>query len=215
MSQIVGPLFSAIGMGQAANTENAIGGGIQAGAQGYQPWTQLGGQSANQLQGMLAPGGQLAQTQFGMNQAQQDPMYSMMMANGGNALAAYASSVGQYGGSTMASGLQDVQLNAYQQAYNNWNQSQNNLYQRLLGTSQQGLAGQSGYMGGLESAGGFASQGAGYNAGMWGALGQGIGGIGDSYLTYQALSGAGGGVPMGGSMNTGGIGGLINTPGIL
>ncbi len=100
-----------------------------------QPWITAGQGSVNALAGLMAPGGQLRDTTFTMDDFQADPGYQWRQRQGQNALAAQAAAAGNYGSGNMGTALLDysqgLASEEYQNAYNRWNTGQNQLYNRL------------------------------------------------------------------------------------
>ena len=162
-----------------------------------QPWIQAGSQAVGQLSAGMQPGGQFANASPTLQQLQQDPILGMMMSKDNNAAAAYASSVGNYGSSTMVGALQDIQSNEYANAYQRYQQSQNTLFNRLSGIAGTGMTGQMNVGAQGQNAAGTAamynSMGAQNMGGAFNGLGQALGGGLNDYLRYQAMQGQQGG----------------------
>ena len=108
------------------------------------PYLQAGGQAEGQLAAGLAPGGNLTPTNLTPQQIlAQDPGYQFQLQQGKLALENSAAASGsiQTGGEAKALTQygQDFASGAYQQAFQNYNTNQNNLFQRLMGVAGQGL----------------------------------------------------------------------------
>ncbi len=118
------------------------------------PWLTQGTTAVNQLGALMAPGGQLYNTQFTpeMFKAGIDPAYAWDVNQGINALTAKSAAAGNYGSGNLGTALvdygQNMASNEFQNAWNRWQQSQNTLYSRLAGLSGTGQA-QSGAMANL------------------------------------------------------------------
>lgn len=109
---------------------------LQQGQQVVSPYTNAGTFATNQLVAGLSPGGQFTQTLTPDQILQQDPGYQFQQQQGEEAIQRGAAAQG-----TAISGgelkdldtyNQNLASNAYQQAFNNFNQTQNQNYSRLL-----------------------------------------------------------------------------------
>lgn len=135
-----------------------------------QPWVDAGSGSLNSLSAALKPGGTLYDTDFSAKDFEifKDPSYDWRVEQGGNALAAHAAAVGNYGSGNMATDLVDYGQNAasqeYANAYGRYMNSQNTLFDRLYNMSSLGANAASGVANmGSETAatmGDYATQGA-------------------------------------------------------
>lgn len=117
---------------------------FQQAQQGYNPWVQGGQMAAGDLQKLLAEGGALRQGfTFDPNS---DPGYQFRLQQGQQALERSAAARGMNlsgaalkGANQYAQGLASQE---YNNAYGRWANDQQNLYNRLMGLSQQGLGAQ-------------------------------------------------------------------------
>jgi hypothetical protein len=127
-----------------------------------QPYLGAGAQATNTLQGLLGPNGELTQGYAQQNgqfqaptaeQASQTPGYQFQLQQGLNALQNSAAASGGLLSTGTAKNLENYAqgvasqnyqntynnaLNAYQTNFGVYNTTQNNLYNRLFGVSQQG-----------------------------------------------------------------------------
>ncbi len=182
------------------------------------PWLTAGGGSVNALAEMTGPGGSL-RDRFTMADFQSDPGYRWRQEQGQNALAAQAAAAGNYGSGNMGTALlnysQNLASDEYQNAYNRWNNDQNQLYNRLANLAGLGQVSS----GQLLTAGQNAATAMG-NASMAGAnalaagktnlWNQGMGALG-AYLNYRQAQAAtsSGGYDTGTSGGGNGLAGII------
>lgn len=126
------------------NAISVLNGGLQSniGALGQQvgnmaPYTAAGTFGINQLVSGLSPGGQFGQTLTPQQILEQDPGYNFQMQQGQQQIqrTAAANGTGISGGELKDATTysQNLAQNAYQQAFNNFNQTQNQNFSRLLG----------------------------------------------------------------------------------
>ena len=110
--------------------------------QNQKPFLQAGTGAVNQLSTLMQPGGQLANTTPTLAQLQLDPSYGFIKQQGINALAASGAASGNYGSGNMGVALenygQGLASTNYQNALQNWQSGQTNLYNRLAGLSGTG-----------------------------------------------------------------------------
>ena len=156
------------------------------------PWMQQGQASLSQLGQLTAPGGQLMQP-FGMEQFQQSPAYQFNLEQGTDAInkatrarrtnyaPATLQDIGKYS--------QGMASNEFLNAYNMYNQDQNNQYNRLFGLSQSGqnAAAHTGAFGAqsAQAQGGYLTDAG--NAQAAGTVGQAnawTGALGNAYNAY-------------------------------
>jgi len=199
--------------------------------QNQEPFLQAGQQAVGQLSALMAPGGALTQqwdqqfTAPTAAQAAATPGYQFALQQGLQGMERGAAARGnllsggtlqaeqQYGQGLASQTYQQTFNNAltqYQQAYNQFQQGQTNLYNRLAGLAgtgqvsastlgQQGQAAASNigniYQVGAQQQGNALQNAAyqnasGYNAAA-GAIGQGIGGLSNAYLLSQLMNSQG------------------------
>lgn len=132
---------------QNARTDLAGGYGTNITALGQEentlsPYTTLGAAGATGLTSGLAPGGQFTQTLTPQQILAQDPGYNFQLQQGEQQIqrSAAAQGTGASGGELKDATTysQNLAENAYQQAFNNFNQTQNQNFSRLLGVTSLG-----------------------------------------------------------------------------
>lgn len=173
------------------------------------PYVQAGQGALAQLQAGVAPGGRFMQT-FSPANFQQDPSYQWRLQQGEKALQASAAAKGLLGTGQGLRDITDYGQNAasqeYQAAYNRFQDTNNTLFNRLMGlagnsqnaaaglgaqgtqvssnlanTAMSGVAAQNNY---LTSA--AAAQAAG-QIGQANALSNTVGSLGNYYMQYQMM----------------------------
>lgn len=170
---------------QATSAEQQL---YNQGVQQLSPWTSAGSSALGTLQGLLP---QLTQ-QFGASQYQQSPGYQWQLQQGTQAIADQASATGGVNSGNTLKALQSYGTGLadqnYQQALQNYQNWQNQVYGMYSGLSNQGLG----------AAGQIANMGA--------NLGQSIG---------SNMIGAGNALAAGQVGSSNAIGGAINSLGSL
>lgn len=189
-ASLIGDLFGA-GQTNKATQQSVAGqqkaAGVIQGQQGtntnlaaaqsglYQPYSDLGATGLSQLQAGFAPGGQFTQKLTPQQILEQDPGYGFQLEQGQQAIqrAAAAQGTGISGGELkdLTTYSQNLASNAYQQAFENYNQTQNQNFQRLLGLTGIGFQGAQGQVQASQNAEGL-------NTGLAGTLGNIYSGIG-------------------------------------
>ena len=117
------------------------------------PWLKSGQGAVSMLSSMMQPGGELYKTTPTLAEVEMDPGYQFGLSQSLDAIRAKMGSLGLSGSGNMGKALIDYANDAatgdYQQAYNNWMQGKNMLYNRLAGLSGTGqvTAGELGNMG--------------------------------------------------------------------
>jgi hypothetical protein len=119
----------------AGQSQQTIANGLQANAGTLSPYTSLGSQASTSLAAGLAPGGQFTQQLSPADILAQNPGFQFQEQQGDSAIQKQASAngTGISGGElkdldTFNQGLAST---AYQQAFNNFNQTQNQNFSRL------------------------------------------------------------------------------------
>lgn len=184
-----------------------------------QPWLQTGKGALTQLGTLTGPGGSMSQMPTAQDiLTQLSPNYQFQLQQGLGQAQNMGNSVGGLVSGNEMQGLnqfaQNFAGNAYQNAFNNYQTAQGNIFNRLANIANMGANAGTGIMGaGMNTAAnmgnfqtsGAAAQAAG-NVGMANALNQGLGNIGNMYLLSKMgvfganPAGAGGGTsltPMG------------------
>lgn len=176
------------------------------------PYRQAGTNALSKLSAGTAPGGQFTHT-FDANDLKTSlaPNYDFQLQQGMGALNNQASVAGGMVGGNALKGISDYAqgsaASAYQQAFNNYNTNQTNIYNRLssiagLGQTSNGQTAQvgmnaAGNIGSAQLASG-AAQAAGYTG-----IGNAVSGAGNSISSMYALNGMSGGSLFGNSAPVG------------
>lgn len=203
---VIGGLIQGNASQQAANTQaqaaaNAANLQYQMFQQqqaNQQPWLQAGGAAVGQMSNLMAPGGQMSRLPTSQDILSQfAPNYQFQLQQGlGQAQNAMNATGGLVSGNALQ-GLntfaQNFAGNAYQNAFNNYQTGQTNIFNRLasiagLGQNTAGNLMNAG-MGTAGAAGkyltsGAASQAAG-QVGQANAFNQGLGNLGSLYMMNQ------------------------------
>jgi len=116
--------------------------------QNLQPYMTAGTNSLSALQGFLGIGGQTFGNQTGAGTSQftynpaNDPEYNFLLNQGLGAITNQASALGGVNSGATLKALSDYgqqsALQSYQNEFNNWNTTLNNIYSRLTGVTQLG-----------------------------------------------------------------------------
>lgn len=200
-SDIAGGILGANAAEDAANERSKY---LEMGIDKMMPWYTSGKTSLNELSRLMEPGGYLYDTEFTPANflANLDPAYKWRQEQGGNAIAAQAAALGLQGSGTLGTALEDyaqrLASEEYGSAYGRFQNSRNQLYNRLMGLSEGGRLQSSGIANLLSRQGEAKAQGI---LGEAEAYQNMISGIGNSFTGFMgaAFPGTGGGG--GGGMN--------------